>query len=139
MAAFIDTQRATYGVEPLHGAAERPVDVLRIGSPAGESRAAVGARGCGARTSQIYGVRKVWRQLKRDGVAVARCTVERLMRDLGLRGAVRGRPVKTTIPEEAATRPPDLVDRDFNASRPNERWVADLTCHAPSRRLALAG
>jgi transposase InsO family protein len=76
---------------------------------------------------QVYGVRKVWRQLKRDGVTVARCTVERLMRELGLRGAVRGRTVKTTAPDEAAMRPPDLVDRDFNASRPNELWVADLT------------
>lgn len=76
---------------------------------------------------QVYGVRKVWRQLKRGRVAVARCTVERLMRDLGLRGAVRDRTVKATIPDETATPPPDLVDRDFNASRSNEVWVADLT------------
>jgi putative transposase len=76
---------------------------------------------------QVYGVRKVWRQLTRDGVEVARCTVERLMRAMSLQGAVRGRTFKTTMPDAAAMRPPDLVDRDFSASRPNALWVADLT------------
>jgi putative transposase len=74
---------------------------------------------------EVYGVRKVWKQLRREGRPTARCTVERLMRALGLQGAVRGRRFKTTIPDEAALRPPDLVDRDFSASRPNELWVAD--------------
>ena len=76
----------------------------------------------------VYGVRKVWRQLKREGIDVARCTVERLMRQMGLRGAIRGRKYKrTTIGDEAAPRPADLVQRDFTADRPNRLWVADLT------------
>jgi transposase InsO family protein len=75
-----------------------------------------------------YGADKVWRQLGREGVSVARCTVERLMRAMGLRGAVRGRAFKvTTIADESALRPPDLVEREFEASRPNQLWVADLT------------
>ncbi len=75
----------------------------------------------------VYGVRKVWRQLQREGFDVARCTVARLMQKLGLQGVVRGRGVKTTIPDEAAERPLDRVNRDFNVSRPNALWVADLT------------
>jgi transposase InsO family protein len=65
--------------------------------------------------------------MKREGIEVARCTIERLMRDLGLRGAIRGRKFKTTIPDEAALRPADLVQRNFTATRPNQLWVADLT------------
>jgi len=76
----------------------------------------------------VYGARKVWRQLKREGVDVARCTVERLMRQMGLQGAVRGRRYKkTTVVDETAHRPMDLVQRDFSADRPNQLWVADLT------------
>ena len=75
----------------------------------------------------VYGVRKVWRQLKREGQEVARSTVARLMRDLGLRGVVRGRRVKTTVPDEVLDRPLDRVNRQFNVSRPNALWVADLT------------
>ncbi len=76
---------------------------------------------------RVYGVRKVWRQLKREDVEVARCTVARLMRGLGLRGVVRGRRVKTTVPSEGLDRPMDLVNREFQVSRPNALWVADLT------------
>ena len=77
---------------------------------------------------EVYGVRKVWKQLQREGHAVARCTVARLMRRLGLAGAVRGRAfTRTTIPETDAPRPPDLVTRQFTATRPNQLWVADLT------------
>ena len=76
----------------------------------------------------VYGARKVWLQLRREGVLVARCTVERLMRQMGLRGVVRGRRYKaTTIVDEAAQRPADLVQRNFTADRPNQLWVADLT------------
>ena len=75
----------------------------------------------------VYGARKVWRQLLREEVDVARCTVERLMREMGLEGVVRGRKVKTTIPDGLAERPMDLVQRDFTADRPNQLWVADLT------------
>lgn len=65
--------------------------------------------------------------LRRKGVVVARCTVERLMAELGLEGVIRGRRRRTTIPEPSAPRPPDLVDRDFTASRPDQLWVADMT------------
>jgi putative transposase len=75
----------------------------------------------------VYGARKVWRQLHREGIAVARCTVERLMRELGLRGAVGGKIRRTTTPDAAAARPADLVDRDLAAQRPNQLWVADRT------------
>ena len=76
---------------------------------------------------RVYGVRKVWRQLNREEITVARCTVARLMGDLGLRGVVRGRRVKTTVPSTVLDRPMDLVRREFQASRPNALWVADLT------------
>ena len=75
----------------------------------------------------LYGVRKVWRQLNRERIGVARCTTERLMNKLGLRGVVRGRRVKTTLPSHLAERPLDLVNRDFKVTRPNVLWVADLT------------
>ena len=75
----------------------------------------------------VYGAPKVWAQLNREGHRVARCTVERLMRDLGLQGAVRGKPRRTTIPDDTAGRPRDLVERQFSASAPNRLWVADLT------------
>jgi putative transposase len=75
----------------------------------------------------VYGARKVWRQLNREGTPVTRCIVERLMAELVLRGAVRGKTRRTTTTDEAAPRPADLVERDFSASRPNQLWVADLT------------
>jgi transposase InsO family protein len=77
---------------------------------------------------QVYGVEKIWRQLGREGKPAARCTVERLMRSIGLRGTVRGRAFKvTTTPDKLAVRPPDLVERRFVADAPNQLWVADLT------------
>jgi putative transposase len=75
----------------------------------------------------VYGARKVWLALNREGIAVARCTVERLMKDLGLSGAVRGRPRRTTIADAASARPADLVSRQFAPPAPNRLWVADLT------------
>jgi len=76
----------------------------------------------------VYGADKVWRQLGREGFGVARCTVERLMRAMGLRGAVRGRAfTTTTIADEASAVPLDLVQREFHATRPNQLWVADIT------------
>jgi transposase InsO family protein len=75
----------------------------------------------------VYGVRKVWRQLGREGVSVARCTVARLMRQMGLQGIVRGRSVRTTISDKAAPCPLDRVNRDFKASAPNRLWVSDFT------------
>ncbi|WP_413751766.1 IS3 family transposase [Streptomyces sp. R-74717] len=76
---------------------------------------------------RVYGARKIWRELNRQEHAVARCTVERLMRELGITGAVRGREVITTITDPAAERAPDLLDRNFVASAPNRCWVADFT------------
>lgn len=75
----------------------------------------------------VYGAHKVWKQMNREGFRIARCTVARLMRDLGLRGVRRGKRVQTTIPGEPTMRPADLVDRRFTATRPDELWVADFT------------
>jgi putative transposase len=75
----------------------------------------------------VYGARKVWRQLHREGIAVARCTVERLMGELHLEGVRRGKARRTTTPDQGARRPADLVERNFSAQRPNQLWVADLT------------
>jgi putative transposase len=76
----------------------------------------------------VYGARKVWLALNREGIAVARCTVERLMAELGLSGAVRGTARRTTIADPAAARPADLVQRRFGPPAPNRLWVADLKC-----------
>jgi transposase InsO family protein len=76
---------------------------------------------------RVYGARRVWRQLAREGHTVARCTVERLMADMGLAGVRRGHRHRTTIADENAARPPDLVERRFTAERPNQLWVADIT------------
>lgn len=76
---------------------------------------------------QVYGVRKVWHQLQREGIAVARCTVERLMRHLGLQGVRRGKRVRTTTADSAQACPLDRVNRHFYADRPNQLWVSDFT------------
>ena len=139
MASFVDEHRATYGVEPICGVLPiapstyyerkaREADPGRL--PARAKRDAVLVAEIDRiwrENFEVYGVRKMWRQLKRENTVVAKCTVERLMRDLGLRGAVRGRKFKTTIVDDAAARPADLVGRDFTATRPNQLWVADLT------------
>jgi putative transposase len=75
----------------------------------------------------VYGVRKLWHQLRRQGIPVARCTVERLMRELGLKGVVRGKTRKTTVSDDTVERPADLVDRNFRAAGPKRLWIADLT------------
>ena len=140
MVRFIDQHRGQYGVEPIC----RLVPVapstyfLRKAQeqdPARRSRRARRDAELHAviqrvwdEHEHVYGPRKVWRQLRREGIRTARCTVERLMRDLGLRGTVRGRAWKiTTQADPAATRPADLVDRQFVATRPNQLWVADFT------------
>jgi transposase InsO family protein len=139
MVSFLDDRRGLYGVEPIcavlpiapstyyeHKA--RRADPGRL-PPRAKRDATLRdhIRRVWQQNFQVYGVRKVWRQLHREGIAVARCTVERLMREMGLQGAVRGRKFKTTIPDDTAVRPADLVDRDFTATRPNQLWVADLT------------
>jgi transposase InsO family protein len=85
----------------------------------------------------VYGVRKLWRQLGREGFSVARCTVARLMRANGIAGAVRGEPLRTTFSDKAAPCPRDHVNRQFQAAAPNRLWVSDFTDHVwshfPSR------
>jgi len=76
---------------------------------------------------QVYGADKVWKQMNREGIAVARCTVERLMKQQGLRGVSRGKRIRTTIPDVSAPRPLDRVNRQFRADRPNQLWVSDFT------------
>ena len=85
------------------------------------------------RKRRILGARKLWLRLRRLGHDIARCTVERLMRQLGIQGAYRGKKPRTTIPAPENPRPRDLVDRHFQAFRPNRLWVADFTYSAQSR------
>jgi putative transposase len=139
MVSFINEKREAYGVEPIctvipiapstyYEQKARQTDPGRL--PLRTKRDAIlrdEIRRIWEGNFQIYGARKVWRQLNREGIQVARCTVERLMRAMGLEGAVRGRKVKTTVADASAHRPADLVSREFTANRPNELWVADLT------------
>jgi transposase InsO family protein len=139
MVAFIDAHRAEYGVEPI--CAELPIapstyyehkarqaDPRRMPPRAQrDTELCTAFRRAWDENFQVYGARKVWKQLRREGRPVARCTVERLMRQQGLKGVVRGRRCRTTIPTELADRPLDRVQRQFTASRPNQLWVADLT------------
>jgi putative transposase len=136
---FIDQYRAEYGVEPIcavlpiapstyyehKGRANDPSRRSNRAKRDDELRGEIGR--IWHHNFCVYGAEKVWRQLKREQIASARCTVERLMRAMGLRGAVRGRKFKTTIAEDSAARPLDLVKREFTADRPNRLWVADLT------------
>src|ERR1044071_8166550 len=142
MIAFIDEHRALHGVEPIchvlpiapstyHAHAARRTDPGKL--PARVQRDAIlkiAIRRVYEENFGVYGVRKVWRQLGREGIAVARCTVARLMRTMGLKGVVRGKTVRTTISNAAAPCPLDRVNRQFNAPRPNALWVSDFTCLA---------
>jgi transposase InsO family protein len=140
MVAFIDEHRDEYGVEPI-------CDVLPI-APSTYYEHRARAKDPERRPDRekrdeklrpeiqrvwnenhaVYGADKVWHQLGREKVDVARCTVERLMREMGLRGAERGKAFKvTTVADQTALRPPDLVHREFTATRPNQLWVADIT------------
>ena len=148
MVAFIDAHRETYGVEPIcavlpiapstyYEQKARQADPLR--QPARvqrEARLRPEIQRVWQANRRVYGAKKVWKQLNRETIPVARCTVARLMRDLGLRGVVRGRRTTTTIPDALAARPRDLVERDFRATRPNQLWVADLTYVATWRGFA---
>ena len=88
---------------------------------------------------QVYGADKVWRQLGREGCSVARCTVERLMRRLGLRGVMRGKVLSTTISDSKAPCPLNRVNRQFRAEQPNQLWVSDLRVRLNLARLAVRG
>ena len=77
---------------------------------------------------KVYGVRKVWRQMRREGFDIARCTVARLMKDIGIEGVIRGKKPRTTVPDKALPCPLDRVNRQFHAPAPNVLWVSDFTC-----------
>jgi len=139
MVPFIDEHRAEHGGEPIcaqlpiapstyyeHKA--REAEPARL--PARAKRAqvlAVEIQRVWDENCQVYGARKVWRQLNREQIGVARCTVERLMNRLGIEGARRGAKCWTTVSDDALFRPADLVNRQFTATRPNQLWVADIT------------
>ena len=139
MMAFIDEHKEAYGVEPIcsvlpiapsmyYEQRARQADPSRLPERTRRDAALkVEIERVWNENRQVYGARKVWRQLHREGFPAARCTVERLMRQMGLQGVVRGKKARTTIVDEAAIRPADLVERDFTATHPNQLWVADLT------------
>ena len=139
MIAFIDAHREVYGVEPIcnvlpiapstyHAHVARRSDPAR--APARVRRDAVlrdEIERVWSENFGVYGVRKVWRQLRREGVEVARCTVARLMREMGLQGVVRGKAAKTTVSDRNASCPLDRVNRQFQVTAPNRLWVSDFT------------
>jgi transposase InsO family protein len=141
MYAFVDAHHETYGVEPIcrvlkiapsgyYKHRSRTADPERRSRRAQRDEVLVAEiRRVYRENHEVYGPRKVWRQLRREGTVVARCTVERLMRAEGLQGVVRGRRMRTPRPgaDAAAERPEDLVERQFRAARPNQLWVADFT------------
>jgi len=140
MVSFIDDHRADYGVEPI--CKELPIapstyhdHKARERDPDRESNRSIRDRHLEPEIErvwqenfEVYGVPKVWRQMKREGFVIARCTVERLMRKLGLKGVTRGpKQCWTTNADDSLARPADLVNREFTAVRPNQLWVADIT------------
>ena len=139
MIAFIDDHRGAYGVEPIckvlpiapstyHEHVTKRADPGKLSARAKRDAALLPeiAR-VFAENFEVYGVRKVWRQMMREGFDVARCTVERLMSDLGLQGVIRGKPNRTTVQDKAAPCPLDHVNRVFHAPAPNRLWVSDFT------------
>jgi len=139
MIDFIDDQRKAYGVEPIckvlpiapstyhaHVAGRRDPSKLSARARC-DAVLKIEVRRVFQANFGVYGVRKVWRQMKREGLDVARCTVARLMSDLGLQGVIRGKPVRTTVSDKAAPCPLDLVNRQFRAPRPNALWLSDFT------------
>ena len=140
MIAFIDAQRGNHGVEPI--CKQLPMSVssyyehkARESDPDKESNRSIRDRHHKAEIQRVwednmrvYGARKIWKQLTREGFVIARCTVERLMKALDIQGVTRGGAKRrTTIPDERQDRPSDLVNRRFEADRPNQLWVADIT------------
>jgi transposase InsO family protein len=148
---FFDEHRARCGVEPICRAlqvapsayrrhAARRRDPARLPERAQrDSKLLPQVQRVYDQNLQVYGADKVWRQLRREGAAVARCTVERLMRLRGLQGARRGKKVRTTVPDAKAACPLDRVKRQFKADRPNQLWVADFTLRLDLARLRLCG
>ena len=143
MTRFVDNHKERFGVEPTcrvlqaapstyYAARRRPPSALRVRDEALK----VKIRHVHAEHFGVYGVRKLWRQLRREGIPVARCTVERLMRELGLKGVVRGKAKRTTVSDDIAERPLDLVDRNFRASAPTRLWAVSYThLTLPTKRI----
>lgn len=134
MTAFIDEHRGRFGVEPICRVLGASVSMYYARRKRPPSERAISdevllveIRRVFEENYRVYGARKVWRQLGRERIGGAKCTVERLMAREGIQGVRRGKRRGTTRRDLAAARPPDLVDRAFQASRPNELWVADLT------------
>ncbi len=139
MVRYIDDYRERFGVEPIcrvlpiapstyYEMKARQRDPSRLPRRAVRDEALKREiRRVHAENYGVYGARKVWKQLNREGIQVARCTVARLMQEMGLRGVSRGKKVKTTLPATADVVPLDRVNRDFVVSAPNRLWVADLT------------
>ena len=139
MIGFIDDHREVYGVEPICNVLPIAPSTYRVQAARRRDPAKLPARAqrdaalmpeiarVFEENFRVYGVRKVWRQLKREGHDLARCTVARLMRSMGLQGVIRGKPVRTTISDKAAPCPLDHVNRQFKAPRPNALWVSDFT------------
>ena len=139
MVAVIDDDRAAHGGEPIckvlqiapstyHDHVSRRRDPTKMSARARRDMALKPAIArVFAENFGVYGARKMWRQLAREGVRAARCTVQRLMGDLGPKGAIRGRPVRTTVRDKAAPCPLDHVNRQFHAPAPNRLWLSDFT------------
>jgi putative transposase len=139
MIAFIDEHRPVLGVEPIckvlpiapstyYDTLAKRTDVDRLSVRARRDvRLKIEIRRVFDANYRVYGVRKVWRQLQREGFDVARCTVARLMRTMGLQGVIRGKPVRTTVSDKAVPCPLDRVNRQFHAPAPNRLWVSDFT------------
>ena len=139
MTGFIDEHRETYGVEPIcrllqiapstyyDHLAKRADPELRSNRVLRDEALCAEIRRVWEENFCVYGARKVWCQLVREGFRVARCTVERLMRRLGLAGIVRGKGTRTTVSDKAQPCPQDKVNRQFRAERPNQLWIADFT------------
>ena len=139
MNAFIDEHREAMGIEPIckvlqvapsayrRYAAEQRDPTRRCARARRDEILMVHIERVWNDNLQVYEADKVWQQLKRESITVARCTVERLMRRLGLRGVMRGKVVRITVPDAKASRPPDRVNRQFKAERPNQLWVSDFT------------
>ena len=139
MIAFIDDHRAVHGVEPIckvlpiapstyHAHVAKRDDPAKLSDRARRDAALrIEVRRVFDANFRVYGVRKTWRQLRREGFDVARCTVARLMRAMGLAGVIRGKPVRTTISDRSAPCPLDRVNRQFHAPAPDMLWVSDFT------------
>ncbi len=134
MIAYIDAYRDRFGVEPIWTALQLAPSTSWSAKSRPPSSRSIRDEALTVEITKVYaenfgvdGVNKVWAQLNREGTRVARCTVERLMRQTGPGGAVRGKVKRTTIPDESSPPPRDLVDRQFRATEPNRLWVTDLT------------